>query len=260
MENQFINLCDKFIDISHSSLEEVKKFLEDNPTFDISEFDEYSFRWVCEHGNLEVAKWLLETKPDINISEHNEEAFRNACRFGHLEVAKWLLQVKPDINISAENEYAFRWACGYGRLDVVKWLLEVKPDLDITAGGKESAFLNICRYGKLEVAQWLLEIKPDLDISANNEEIFRLAYDYSHLELLRWLQSLYPEKYHLQIVDNRIHSYKIIVDNKIISRGDKHISKKNASNASINGPLIVHYKKMLRFMPEEARKKMMYGF
>jgi ankyrin repeat protein len=178
MEQKFKYLC------KLGSLEEAKILLKENPDIDISADNEYAFRWACENGNLELAKWLLEKKSDINISANNEGVFRLACQYGHLEVAKLLLEKKSDINISANNEGAFRGACVRGHL---------------------------------EVAKLLLEKKSDIDISADDEYAFCYACENGHLEVAKWLQTLNPEKYYFEIINNKIKNYKIIkiIENKI---------------------------------------------
>jgi len=131
---------------------------------------------VCD-GDLERVKSIINDNPLIYISSGSEYAFRNACSNGHLEVAKWLLIVKPTINISAANENAFRYACNYGHLEVAKWLLSVKPTINISADNNDYTFLKVCKKDNLEVAIWL--------------------------------NSLYPKKYSIQILDNKIFSYKV---------------------------------------------------
>jgi hypothetical protein len=41
----------------------------------------------------------------------------------------------------------------------------------------------------------LLEKKHDIDISSGDEGAFRCACYNGHVEVVRWLQSLCPEKY-----------------------------------------------------------------
>jgi len=113
-----------------------------------------------------------------------ENQFSDLCKSGNLEGAKQLLKENPDINISYFNEYAFREAC---------------------------------ENGHLEVARWLLEKKPDINISAKNEEAFRCACRNGHLEVAKILQTLCPEKYYFEIINDEIINYKIIqiIENKI---------------------------------------------
>ena len=105
-ENVFSFCC------THGYLEIAQWLLETYPIYNSDVTDIFSC--VCMDGHLKVAKWLLEINSDIDISDDDEWDFRWACELGHLEIAKWLLEVKPDINISILDEYAFR-------LSLSKW-------------------------------------------------------------------------------------------------------------------------------------------
>jgi hypothetical protein len=87
-------------------------------------------------------------------------------------------------------------------------LLEVKPTIDISAENIW-AFRTACTQGNLEVAKWLLEVKPDINISIDHDWAFRGACEKGHIEVVKWLQSLCPEKYHIEIINNKIISYKV---------------------------------------------------
>ena len=204
MENQFIDIC------RSGKLEEAKKLLEDNPSIYISAQNEEAFRDACWNGHLEVAKWLLNAKPTIDISAENEYAFRNACADGHLEVAKWLLEVKPTIDIFAENDDAFRRAC---EIDFHKKLVNTNISYHRSQNSNQSVML------KLE--KRLLEFKVTTNMSDEDYEEFRMSckpdkklfirdYELDKLEVAKWLQSLYPEKYYVKSIYNKVVSYKII--------------------------------------------------
>ena len=180
MEEQFINIC------LSGNLEEAKNFLTNNPNALVGyQAVNDAFEIVYERGYLEFSEWIYEKNPEVDISAYDELLFREACYSGNLEIAKWLLKVKPDINISTWDEDAFRQACYYGHLELAKWLLQVKPSIDISAD-KDWAFESACKTNKLEVAEWL--------------------------------QSLKPEKYHLEVVDNKIISYKIKINDNTLMR------------------------------------------
>jgi hypothetical protein len=108
--------------------------------------------------------------------------------------------------------------CKSGNLDQAKKFLEENenPTIDISVE-YDCAFRYACWSGHLEVAKWLLEIKPTIDISAFDEEAFRYACFNRHLDVAKWFQSLFPKKYHIEVVDGKIISYKVtqIIQNTI---------------------------------------------
>jgi len=174
---------------------------------------EMRFCHMCEKGKLEEAKKFLQDNPTLDISYDNESAFQCAVYQGHFELAKWLLEVKPDINISAKDDYAFRLAVMDGHLEIAKWLLQLKPDIDISVKN-EFAFRHACQNGKLETAKWILEINPKTNVFAENDYAFRVAstdvvFNGGDTAVARWLQSLYPERYSLEFEDDKIVSCKV---------------------------------------------------
>ena len=91
---EFVNLCEI------GNLDEIKKFLNKNPNFDIHYFNEFAFQTACKNNQLKVVKWLIDTYDDINYHACNELAFRWACHNGHLEVAFFLKKKFPETFIS----------------------------------------------------------------------------------------------------------------------------------------------------------------
>lgn len=161
--NNIYNAC------KDGKLETVKLLLEEEPEFRYLIYD-HTFSSSCENGHLEVAKFLLKVNPSIDISEDDEYPFRFACENGHLEVAKWLYSVKPTIDISIDNEYAFKYACKNGHLEVVKWLIKIKPLINITSEN-HYAFRYACQKGHLEVAKFLSSINKNYKIDISKDTI-----------------------------------------------------------------------------------------
>ena len=83
---------------------------------------------ACEYGHLDVVKWLLELNPDTNISECDEYAFRWSCGNGHLDVVRFLLELKPDIDMRVLDEQVLFMACRNGKYEAVEFLLGARDD------------------------------------------------------------------------------------------------------------------------------------
>jgi len=113
------------------NLEDIKKFIQDNPDFDMEE----AYAIIYEYDNVEGFKWFLDIKSDIDLNidyddfYNNEQVFYNICIDGNLKIAKYLFDIK---NFSIDYEYIFCKTCEEGQYEIVKWLLEVKPDINIT--------------------------------------------------------------------------------------------------------------------------------
>jgi hypothetical protein len=157
-----------FIDyIKEGNLNKAKKFLQENPIYDIHAKNEFAFRSSCSNGHLDVSKWLWDISyHKINIHSGNEEAFRWSCRRGHLEVAKWLWDISDHkINIHVDNEDVFRSSCNNGHIEVAKWLWNIPNHKINIHSNSEGAFRWSCANRHLEVAKWLLDL--DFDYFSN---------------------------------------------------------------------------------------------
>jgi len=146
------------------------------------------------------------------MEEHLEREFIHLCESGKLNKARKFLK----INVITDSQNAFWWACFEGNLKLAKCLLKLNPTkwlwwkkriIDISADN-ESAFRWVCKEGHLELAKWLYYVKPTIDISAANEFAFRYACVNDQLEVAKWLQTLNPEKYYLEIINDKIINFK----------------------------------------------------
>ena len=150
---------------------------------------------LCQQGNLLGAKRFLRENPHINISEGNEYAFRYACGGGHLHVAQWLVSIKPTINISILEEHAFLWACENGQLHVAKWLISKKPNLNISALNNYAFRITCCNSSsssrRLQVAQWLQSLKPYLYVIYYDENGLYKDYYIRTKEEANWERRKY---------------------------------------------------------------------
>jgi len=138
---------------------------------DLKEIDldtyEKGFNQACEKGHLKIVKLLLTLNSKINISNNDEYPFRWSCYNGHLDVCKYLIEINPDINIHILDEWAFRFSChmycinkfkGDG-LEVAKWLFINFDNIDLNI--YNNAVYTFAVANKHEyVKEWLLEIYP----------------------------------------------------------------------------------------------------
>ena len=82
------------------------------------------FNDACKNGNLEEAKKLLQNNPTIDVSAYDEYAFKLACTNGHLQVAQWFCSFNPfTYCIKTNNNKLISWNVNNNKEETVLSLL-----------------------------------------------------------------------------------------------------------------------------------------
>ena len=212
---------------SWGQLNVARWLLKIKPDIDISAENDHAFREACENGHLEVAKWILHMKPDIEITidevinskKANTDvikwlfemmphlysfkcrcelvnAFELSCLTGNLELVKIIFEKQAEYisDRTTITNSAFDGACSNGNMELINWLLTTFSNIDLSTND-ELPFINACANGHYMLAKRLLELKPDINISANDDKAFKQACRNGHVEVFRWLENMFPEKY-----------------------------------------------------------------
>jgi ankyrin repeat protein len=154
---------------------EVKKYLEDNPTFNVNE-DLYGSGWTalhiaCRFGHHEIVSVLL-VHPQININQKNNGGstpLHRGCLWGKVEVVKVLLRdSRVDINVvDGDGCTPLWWASYHGRVEIIKCVIALRGDeLDLEKkrewiGGEHTAIEIAREENKTEVASLLERFVKD---------------------------------------------------------------------------------------------------
>jgi hypothetical protein len=162
----------------------------------------YFFHCACISGNEEIAHYLLKLKPSCYKAFYNRDDLVTVCERGHLNIAKLLLQLDPD-NERHITE-GFDIACCNGHLETASWLYGLK-EIPIS----NSTWYSACIRGNLDVAMWLLNKNPGIDICFKKDKTFRFCCEKNIINVAQWLKSLKPERYSLEIKDNKIVSFVV---------------------------------------------------
>ena len=143
----------------NGNVEEVKRFLKDNPTWDVNEVLNGN-GWTALHlashyGHHEIISLLL-VYTEINVNQrtnHGETPFFLACHDEEIETAKVLLR-DPQVDINPPNNLGRTplWiACCYGNAAVIKWMIASGRDLFLDEKGQD--WDNSEYYTALDIAE-----------------------------------------------------------------------------------------------------------
>ena len=246
-------------------LDVAKWLLHIKPDIDISVDADDAFKTACENGHLEVAKWILHMKPDIDVgvddvinnikvntdvikwlfevmpeiySFHNRcglvNAFELSCFTGNLELVKMIFEKQAEYisDRTTITSSAFDRACCNGNMELVNWLLNEFSNIDLSTND-ELPFINACTNGHFMLAKRLLELKPDINISANDDKAFKQACQNGHVEVFRWLENMFPEKYSV--------GEPIYLGNGLEYDSDDEYGEDEENHLNIDGELSTNY-------------------
>jgi hypothetical protein len=127
------------------SVSAVKKFLEDDPAFNVNEEVDgngyTALHLACWKGYHEIVSMFL-AHPDINVNQKNNSGntpFLRGCAHGKVEAVKVLLKdSRVDINMADYDECTPLWCAScYEHVEVIKWMIVLRGDeLDLEKKGK----------------------------------------------------------------------------------------------------------------------------
>ena len=145
------------VEDAYFDLEEIKKFLENHPSFDINkDVDGYSdygytplYEAVCR-GRVDFVSFLLK-HPKINVNALNDSCTPLMVAIAHLElevVKTLLLDSRVDVNSQNKRKCTPMWVASCrGALNEMKWMIALRGDnLDAETRG-------IRQYDKSEVKE-----------------------------------------------------------------------------------------------------------
>ncbi len=181
--------------------------------YEITELFENS----CTNGFLELAKWLHS----IFIFNHEkpysyEYIFVMSVSSNQFLVAQWLLSIKPDIHILGLNEED-EDSIDYDMIEIIfdprepnqnclaqiQFLYSINNTLMIEHIKK--IFSKAMEHNKVDVLKWCEEIKPkfgSIYTTPIADKFFKRACAKQQIELVHYIKSKNPDKYHFIINEN----------------------------------------------------------
>ena len=142
--SHFIKLCD-----TTDNVNEIKSYYNKNKgIINLSKYNCYIFRFICEQNKLGILKWLYP-------------------------LCDWKIQIEIDDD---ETEKGFYYCCRKGYTRIVKYIYSIEHDLDYN-----DTFCLLCQYGHLDLAKWIYSIH-NISINIHDNFAFREAVDNNHFK------------------------------------------------------------------------------
>jgi hypothetical protein len=178
--------------------------------FQITELFENS----CIHGFIDLAKWLHS----IFIFNHEnpysyDYIFVMCVSNNHFSVAEWLLSIKPDIHILGFNEED-EDSMDYDMIELIFDPRETNPNCltqiqflysinnTLIIEHIKKIFSKAMENNKVDVLKWCEEIKPNFGSIYTTpvaDKLFKRACAKQQIELVNYIKSKNPDKYHFII-------------------------------------------------------------
>ncbi len=164
------------------------------------------FEYSCNKGFLELTQFLHTLIGDIIEKDYSYEYYFVKCVVkNHFSVAQWLLSVKPGIDIlgfDQDYEDIFELIFDSRKanpnyLGQIQFLYSLNNTLMIEH--IHEIFSKAIENNKVDLLQWCEQIKPDLSsiyTTPDGEQLFKNACSKRHIELVYYIKSKNPDKYH----------------------------------------------------------------
>ncbi len=162
------------------------------------------FRYSCVKGYLELAQFLHPIVSNTIEEDYSYEYFFVKCVMkNHFSIAQWLLSIKPDINIlDFDGDTIFKLIFHPLRdnpnyFGQIQFLYSLNNTLMIEH--IHEIFSKAIENNKVDLLQWCEEIKPELSsiyTTPDGEQLFKNACSERHIELVHYIKSKNPDKYH----------------------------------------------------------------
>lgn len=179
-------------------------------------FDNFElFENSCTNGFLELAKWLHSI---IIFNDEIPYCYKHCCEYifvrcvinNHFSVAEWLLSIKPDIDILHFDENSMDYDMielifdprepNPNCLAQIQFLYSINNTLIIEHIRK--IFSKAIEHNKVDVLKWCEEIKPNFGsiyTTPMADKLFKRACAKQQIELVHYIKSKNPDKYHFII-------------------------------------------------------------
>lgn len=152
---------------------------------------------AIEFGYLDIFKYLT-TRDNINVNNYIDLIFAEAAKKGHLHILKYLIESGGKVDIHFFGNYAFIQAARYNHLDVLKYLISLESTHgSIDSKALSDALENSVIEGDLSTVTYLVGLgdkNHTLNIDRIHNFVMEKAARYGHLDVLKYLISLYSER------------------------------------------------------------------
>ena len=173
---------------------EVVRWLYEEFTIIIHEFNHYAFRWASNNGHLSIVKWLHKIEK-VDNEDIIYDALKSSLVNNHLAITTWLLSnYRYVINMVDRDDLIYA-CCVRGNHTAIKYIMNVfrngsSPEVGVNW---DDIFCLVCKYGHIETAKWILDdplsINPNMGLPISRAFLF--AIEFGELDIVTWLYNMY---------------------------------------------------------------------
>jgi hypothetical protein len=161
------------------------------------------FDYSCVKGYIDMCMWIYEKHSNTNL----RNGFKNCCKNNHLNIAKWIYRIKNSIMF---NDNVFENIIVEKHYEMIMWLYPLNKKFEKHC---EQLFIQSCFDNQLELCKMIYMINNDtIDIFYNNHHIFKSCCEKHYISMCKWLTSLFPHTYTLNIDIHGQISYNIFTN------------------------------------------------
>jgi len=154
--------------------------------------------YACNHGSRPIIEYLVENGANVNAADSNLcTPLLYACQCGSKDIVEYLVLNGADV--FAQDNYqctALHFLYEYDSLNLVQYLVSSGLDVNSINKGNGTPLHKACKVGNLNVVRYLVENGAKVDAKSSDQVStpIQCAVYYGHIDILKYLISIYPDK------------------------------------------------------------------
>ena len=170
--------------------------------------NEFFLLLACEEGHKEWIQWICHYDINIDLSMRNFLPLQTACQTNNTETMLYLIKRHPDA-ITSIKEYIYEQIMNYNVNMITSVYQEFPTIFHLFTSNEFIEILYVLCEINMKLAYWFCDKFPFIHVIRDNHRLFINAYLSENLEIIKLLNIMQPDCYHINIIHDKLQCFDI---------------------------------------------------